>query len=65
MTLTEIRSLLGLPSVAVPVQVVEGLPQGVQIISARCQEKLCFDAAAAVEVRAGEFTPIDPRAGSA
>ena len=64
-TLTEICNLLGLPSVAVPVQVADGLPQGVQIIAGRCHEKLCFDAAAAIEARAGVFTPIDPRVGSA
>ena len=52
-TLTEICNLLGLPSVAVPVQVAEGLPQGVQVIAGRCHEKLCFDAAAAIEARAG------------
>ena len=64
-TLTEICNLLGLPSVAVPVQVADGLPQGVQIIAARYHEDLCFDAAEAVEVRVGVFTPIDPRAGTA
>ena len=64
-TLTKICSLLGLPSVAVPVQVSEGLPQGVQIIAARCHEELCFDAAEAIEARVGTFTPIDPRRGPA
>ena len=60
-TLTEICNLLGLPSVALPVGVADGLPQGVQLIAARYHEDLCFDAAAAIEARVGVFTPIDPR----
>ena len=64
-TLTKICSLLGLPSVALPVGVSDGLPQGVQLIAVRCREDLCFDAAAAVEARLGVFTPIDPRGKSA
>ena len=63
--LTKICSLLGLPSVALPVGVSGGLPQGVQLIAARCHEERCFDAAAAVEARLGVFTPIDPRGESA
>ena len=63
-TLTEICNLLGLPSVAVPVQVADGLPQGVQLIAARYHEDLCFDAAEAIEARVGVFTPVDPRAAS-
>ena len=62
-TLTEICNLLGLPSVAVPVLVAEGLPQGVQLIGARYHEDLCFDAAEAIEARVGVFTPIDPGGG--
>ena len=58
--LTKICSLLGLPSVALPVGVSGGLPQGVQLIAARCHEDLCFDAAEALEARVGVFTPIDP-----
>ena len=64
-TLTEICNLLGLPSVAVPVQVAEGLLQGVQLIGARYHEDLCFDAAEAIEARVGMFTPIDPRGEAA
>ena len=59
--LTEVCNLLGLPSVAVPVQVVDGLPQGVQLIGRRYHEDLCFDAAEAIERQQGVFTPIDPR----
>ena len=54
-------NLLGLPSVAVPVGVADGLPQGVQIIGPRYREDLCLDAAEAVERACGTLTPIDPR----
>jgi len=59
--LTEVCNLLGLPSVAVPVQVVDGLPQGVQLIGWRYYEDLCFDAAEAIERHQGVLTPIEPR----
>jgi amidase len=59
--LTEICNLLGLPSVATPVQVVDGLPQGVQFIGPRYYEDLCFDAAEIIEQQQGVFTPIEPR----
>jgi amidase len=52
---------LGLPAVAVPVGVADGLPQVVQVIGRRYREDLCLDAAAAVESGVGVFTPIDPR----
>ena len=59
--LTEICNLLGLPSVVTPIQVVDGLPQGVQIIGPRYHEDLCFDAAEIIELQQGVFTPIEPR----
>jgi amidase len=52
---------LGLPAVALPVGVAEGLPQAVQLIGPRYREDLCLDAAAALEARVGILTPIDPR----
>jgi amidase len=52
---------LGLPGVALPVGVADGLAQAAQVIGARCLEDLCLDAAAAVEDRAGSITPIDTR----
>lgn len=60
--LTESCNLMGLPSVAVPVHVANGLPQGVQIIGPRFHDDLCLDAAEAVERAQGVLTPIDPRA---
>jgi amidase len=54
-------NLLGLPSVAVPVGVADGLPQGVQVIASRFREDLCLDAAEAIERRLGTITPIDPK----
>jgi len=58
--LTELCNLLGLPSIAVPVSVEGGLPQGVQIIGRRFDEDRCFDAAGAIEQAACLPTPIDP-----
>jgi amidase len=52
---------LGLPAVAVPAGIADGLPQAVQIIGPRYREDLCLDAASAVEDAIGAITPIDPR----
>ena len=59
--LTEVCNLLGLPSLAVPVQVADGLPQAVQLIGPRYYEDLCFDAGEIIEQEQGIFTPIEPR----
>jgi amidase len=58
--LTELCNLLGLPSVAMPVSIENGIPQGVQIIARRFDEDRAFDAAAAIEQAARLATPIDP-----
>jgi amidase len=53
--------VLGLPSIAVPTGVANGLPVGVQLIAGRYREDLCLEAAEEIEARAGVRTPIDPR----
>src|SRR4051794_32364019 len=45
--------VLGLPGLAVPTGVVDGLPTGVQIIAPRFREDLCFLAGEAIEARSG------------
>jgi amidase len=52
---------LGLPAVALPVGIQDGLPQAVQLIGPGYREDMCLDAAAAIEGRVGIITPIDPR----
>jgi len=54
-------NLLGVPAVAMNAGVVDGRPQGIQIIGGRFREDLCLAAAAEVEARLGVPTPIDPR----
>jgi amidase len=61
MRMTLAGNTLGLPAVALPVGVADGLPQAVQLIGGRFREDLCLDAAAAIEERLGIITPIDPR----
>ncbi len=58
--LTELCNLLGLPSVALPALVDNGMPQGVQIIGRRFDEFRCFDAAEVVERAARIAVPLDP-----
>lgn len=53
-------SFIGLPAVAVPTGVVDGLPLGVQVIAAMYREDVCLTAAAAIEKRLGRITPIEP-----
>lgn len=56
-------SVLGLPSIAAPTGLHEGVPVGVQVIAGPCREDLCFDAAAVLEAHFPMPTPIDPVAG--
>jgi amidase len=51
--------VLGLPAVAVPMGVVDGLPTGVQLVGPRFREDLCLAAAQAIEGRVGIMTPVD------
>jgi amidase len=61
MRMTIAVNALGLPAVALPVGIADGLPQAVQVIGSRYREDLCLDAAAALEDRLGIITPVDPR----
>jgi amidase len=54
-------SLLGLPSVVVPIGEIGALPQAVQIIGPRFREDACLDAAAVVQHHVGPPSVIDPR----
>jgi amidase len=61
MRMTFAANTLGLPAVALPVGVADGLPQVVQLVGGRHREDLCLDAATAIEERLGIITPIDPQ----
>ena len=52
---------LGLPSVALPTGVADGLPTGIQIYADRWREDLCLEAAGIVEAGVTCPTPIDPK----
>lgn len=60
MRLCTASSFAGLPAVAVPTGVEDGLPAGVQLIGRPYREDTCLAAAAAIEERLGVLTPIDP-----
>ncbi len=49
--------LLGLPSLALPTGIVDGLPTGVQIHADRWNDTYCLDAGAAIESVVGVLTP--------
>ena len=53
-------NLLGLPAVALPMGVADGLPTGVQVYAERWREDLCLEAAGVIEAAVGRITPIDP-----
>jgi amidase len=53
-------NVLGLPSVALPMGVADGLPTGIQIYSDLWREDLCLDAAELIESSIVFPTPIDP-----
>lgn len=54
-------NLLGIPAVALPMGVADGLPTGVQIYADRWREDLCLNAAGIIETEVGSIAPIDPR----
>ena len=51
---------LGIPSIALPTGVSDGLPTGIQIYSDLYREDLCFLAAEIIESELKIPTPIDP-----
>ncbi len=53
-------NVLGIPSVAVPTGVVDGLPTGVQIYADRWREDLALTGAELIESKLGRICPIDP-----
>ncbi|MCG8568207.1 MAG: amidase [Desulfobacterales bacterium] len=56
--LTMAANVLGLPALAQPVGVEQGLPLGIQILALRFHEVLCIEAAQAIEARLGGMTPV-------
>ncbi|MBO8186478.1 amidase [Streptomyces spirodelae] len=64
MRLCTVTSFVGVPGVAVPTGVTDGLPAGVQIVGRAFREDLCLAAAQEVEDRLGVLTPVDPRSGA-
>lgn len=53
-------SMLGLPGLAVPAGLAEGVPVGVQLVAGRYREVVCLAAAEIIEARCPAATPIDP-----
>jgi amidase len=53
-------NVLGIPSVALPMGVADGLPTGVQIYADRWREDLCLEVAELLESKVGRIAPIDP-----
>lgn len=53
-------NVLGLPAVALPMGVADGLPTGVQIYADLWREDLCLAAAEIIEAGVEQPTPIDP-----
>lgn len=60
MRLCTVTSFVGVPAVAVPTGVTDGLPTGVQIVGRAFREDLCLAAAQAIEDRMGVLAPVDP-----
>lgn len=53
-------SVLGLPALAAPTGIVDGIPVGVQIVAGRFQEELCLTAGEVVERHSPLGAAIDP-----
>ncbi|MFJ8692328.1 amidase [Streptomyces roseolilacinus] len=62
MRLCTVTSFVGVPAVAVPTGLADGLPLGVQVVGRAFREDLCLDAARKIEeCTGGVLTPVDPR----
>ncbi|MFF9651208.1 amidase [Streptomyces sp. NPDC014622] len=59
MRLCTVTSFVGVPAVAVPTGVADGLPSGVQIVGRAFREDLCLAAAQEIEDRLGVLTLLD------
>jgi len=53
-------NVLGIPAIALPMGVADGLPTGVQIYADRWREDLCLLAAETIEAEIGQICPVDP-----
>jgi amidase len=53
-------SLLGLPGLAIPTGVHEGIPTGVQVVAARLEDEHCLAAGEIIQARCAPMTPIEP-----
>ncbi|MFF0393935.1 amidase [Kitasatospora sp. NPDC004615] len=60
MALSSVTSFVGVPAVAVPTGVGDGLPTGVQLVGRPFREDLCLAAAQQIEDRLGILAPVDP-----
>src|SRR5262249_4598163 len=54
-------STLGLPALAVPTGLVDGVPIGVQLVAARYDEERILSAGEVIEAQQPLVTPIEPR----
>jgi amidase len=57
-------NVLGIPALALPMGVSEGLPTGVQVYADRWREDLCLLGAEMIEAEVGPICPIDPIAAA-
>jgi amidase len=65
LTLDRIRfitpaNVLGIPAIALPMGVADGLPTGVQVYADRWREDLCLLGAETIEAKIGQICPMDP-----
>lgn len=52
-------STLGLPGLAVPTGIVDGVPMGVQLVAGRFQKEVCLSAGEVIEARCSMKMPFD------